>query len=118
MLQPSADATLSCAFVKRIKSTQTLLLYTLPEDWTRKRELEGSHSIRERGSGTVVERRAVGEGWRGRWQEEKEEKRKGEGGIMGIMVLVKPSHGINSIQAEEPPGGSMAGKGTERINSA
>lgn len=76
MLQPSADATLSCAFVKRIKSTQTLLLYTLPEDWNRKRELEGSHSIRERGSGTVVERRAVGEGWRGWWQEEKEEKRK------------------------------------------
>lgn len=115
MLQPSADATLSCAFVKRIKSTQTLLLYTLPEDWTRKRELEGSHSIRERGSGTVVERRAVGEGWRGRWQEEMEEKRKGEG---GIMVLVKQSRGINSIQAEELPGGSMAGKGTERINSA
>lgn len=87
MLQPSADATLSCAFVKRIKSTQTLLLYTLPEDWNRKRELEGSHSIKERGSGTVVERRAVGGGGEdgGRKRRKKrgrEGRRKGEGGIM------------------------------------
>lgn len=76
MLQPSADATLSCAFVKRIKSTQTLLLYTLPEDWNRKRELEGSHSIRERGSGTVVERRAVGGGGEDGGQKRRKEEEK------------------------------------------
>lgn len=77
-----------------------MLLYTLPEDCNGRRELEGSHSTRKRGSAREVERRAVGGGGGEEGGRRRRKKRGSEGGRKGeggIMVLVKELHGINRI---------------------